>query len=40
MNYLKELNKLGVTIVLVTHDLEMADFAKRKIELIDGRLSL
>lgn len=40
MHYLKELNELGVTILLVTHDLEMADFAKRKIELIDGRLSL
>ncbi len=40
MNYLKELNELGVTILLVTHDLEMADFAKRKIELTDGRLTL
>jgi putative ABC transport system ATP-binding protein len=40
MRYLKELNELGVTILLVTHDLEMADFAKRKIELIDGRVSL
>ncbi len=38
MNYLKELNELGVTILLVTHDLEMASFAKRKIELTDGRL--
>ncbi len=40
MNYLKELNELGVTILLVTHNLNMADFAKRKIELNDGRLSL
>jgi putative ABC transport system ATP-binding protein len=39
MQYLKELNEVGVTVLLVTHDLEMADFAKRKIELIDGRLS-
>lgn len=38
MNYMKELNELGVTIVLVTHNLEMADFAERKIELNDGRL--
>ena len=40
MNYLKELNELGVTILLVTHNLEMANFAERKIELTDGRLSL
>lgn len=39
MNYLSDLNELGVTVILVTHDLEMADFAKRRIELIDGRLS-
>jgi len=38
MRYMKELNELGVTILLVTHDLEMANFAKRKIELIDGKL--
>lgn len=38
MRYMKELNELGVTILLVTHDLEMADFAKRKIKLTDGRL--
>ena len=40
MRYLEELNELGVTILLVTHDSEMADFAKRKIELTDGRLLL
>jgi putative ABC transport system ATP-binding protein len=40
MSYMKELNELGVTVLLVTHDSEMANFARRKIELIDGRLSL
>ena len=40
MNHMKELNELGVTIVLVTHDSAMADFAGRKIEIIDGRLTL
>ncbi len=40
MRYMEELNELGVTILLVTHDLEMANFAERKIELTDGRLSL
>jgi putative ABC transport system ATP-binding protein len=39
MSYMKELNELGVTIILVTHDSEMASFADRTIELIDGRLS-
>lgn len=40
MGYMKELNELGATILLVTHDPEMANFADRKIELTDGRLSL
>ena len=40
MRYMEELNELGVTILLVIHDLEMANFAERKIELADGRLSL
>lgn len=40
MNHMKKLNELGVTIVLVTHDSAMADFADRKIEIIDGRLTL
>lgn len=39
MRYIKELNERGVTILLVTHDSEMADFAQRKIKLVDGRLS-
>ncbi len=40
MGYIKELNEKGVTIILVTHDSDMADFAQRKIELVDGRLAL
>ena len=39
MRYIRELNERGVTILLVTHDSEMADFAQRKIRLVDGRLS-
>ncbi len=38
MHYIKELNEKGVTILLVTHDSEMADFARRQIKLVDGRL--
>ncbi len=40
MCYMKELNDLGVTVLLVTHDLKMANFADRNIELTNGRLSL
>lgn len=38
MTYIEELNEKGVTIILVTHDSDMASFARRKIRLIDGRL--
>jgi len=38
MCYMKELNEKGVTMLLVTHDSEMADFAQRSIKLVDGRL--
>jgi len=37
MKYLKELHEKGVTILLVTHDSEMADFAKTNVKLLDGR---
>lgn len=37
MSYIKELNERGVTVLLVTHDSEMADFAQRRIKLADGR---
>ncbi len=40
MTFIEELNQKGVTIILVTHDSGMADFARRKIKLVDGRLSL
>ncbi len=38
MNYLKRSNEDGVTVLLVTHDQEMAIFARREIRIIDGRL--
>jgi putative ABC transport system ATP-binding protein len=37
MRYIKELNERGVTVLLVTHDSEMAGFAQRKIKLANGR---
>ena len=36
---MKQLNGEGVTILLVTHDSEMAKFAGRRIEIVNGRLS-
>lgn len=35
---LSELHQQGITILLVTHDGEMAQFAHRQLELIDGTL--
>lgn len=39
MEYIKQLNKEGVTVLLVTHDPDMARFADRETKIIDGRLS-
>lgn len=38
MEILNDLNKMGKTIVLITHEDEIAEHAKRKIKLIDGKI--
>ena len=38
MSLITELNKQGHTIILITHDLKIAQLAKRVIHLHDGRL--
>jgi len=38
MKLIKELNNQGHTIILITHDLEIAKQAKRVIRIQDGRL--
>ncbi len=38
MRLIKELNDDGTTVVFVTHDPRMAEFAKRTIQLRDGKL--
>lgn len=38
MNLLHELNKVGITIILVTHELDIAKGAKRIIEIKDGKI--
>lgn len=38
MELLKELNHQGMTIVIITHDIEVANLCDRKIEIGDGRI--
>ncbi len=38
MNFFKELNKKGHTIILITHEEDIAAFAKRTIKLKDGQI--
>lgn len=36
MNFFKNLNKEGRTIVVITHEPDIAEFANRKIRIVDG----
>jgi putative ABC transport system ATP-binding protein len=38
MDLFESLNREGITIVLITHDLEIAKRAKRRITLKDGKI--
>ena len=38
MSLLKELNQQGQTIILITHDLRIAEQAKRTVKIADGKL--
>lgn len=38
MELLKKLNRQGMTIVIITHDVEVANLCNRKIEIGDGRI--
>ena len=38
MRLVKELNEDGMTVVFVTHDPRMAEFAGRLVHLQDGKL--
>ncbi len=38
MNLLKKLNQEGATVVMVTHSLEHASYAQRRINLFDGKI--
>ncbi len=38
MELLKDLNEKGNTIIMVTHDTKLANYAKRVIQMIDGKI--
>ena len=38
MNLLQELNEEGQTIILITHDINVAKRAKRIVRISDGKL--
>lgn len=38
MNELEELNNKGQTIIIITHDINVAKRAKRIVRISDGRL--
>ena len=39
MNVLEEINKLGTTVIMVTHDTEIVDKMKKRVILLDsGRI--
>jgi putative ABC transport system ATP-binding protein len=38
MKYFQELNKKGHTIILITHEPDIASFAKRIIRIVDGKI--
>lgn len=39
MNLLLEINKSGKTIIVVTHDHNIANQCRRVIEIVDGKIS-
>lgn len=38
LGFLSQLNKKGKTIVLITHEEDIANYAKRKIRIVDGKI--
>jgi putative ABC transport system ATP-binding protein len=39
MDLLAEMNRSGKTIIMVTHDPRIAEYAKRRITIVDGRIA-
>ena len=38
LELLKEINKKGTTVIIVTHDMNIAKQANRVIEIVDGKI--
>jgi putative ABC transport system ATP-binding protein len=38
MELLTQLNKQGITVIVITHEAEVADYASRQIHFRDGRI--
>ena len=38
MGVFKELNEQGITVIIITHDMEVAEGCERVIEISDGRI--
>jgi putative ABC transport system ATP-binding protein len=39
LDLLEQINRMGTTIIMVTHDPELAQRARRRVHLVDGQLS-
>jgi putative ABC transport system ATP-binding protein len=38
MEMIVQVNRSGVTVVMATHDADLADMAERIVDLVDGRI--
>jgi putative ABC transport system ATP-binding protein len=39
MDLLEQINEMGTTIIMVTHDPELARRARRNVHIVDGQIS-